>query len=67
MSRRFTEIEGVVRSKGAKSLSFRETNEDHDICIPLSQLENADAVSEGDNYISVSKRFLKKLEEEDRR
>ena len=67
MSRRYEEIEGVVRRIGERSLWFRESDGTADICIPLSQLENADAVSEGDNYISVSKRFLKKLEEEDRR
>jgi len=51
----------------AKSLFFRESNAPHDICIPLSQVENLDQVSEGDNYISVSKWFLKKLDEEGRR
>lgn len=66
-TRRYEEIEGVVKNIGERSLFFREGSAPHDICIPLSMIENADPVSEGDNYISVSRWFLKTLEKEGRR
>jgi hypothetical protein len=66
-TRRFEEIEGVVKRIDEKSLFFRESNAGHDICIPLSQVENADDVEEHQNYISVSKWFLNKLDDEGRR
>ncbi len=65
--RMFEEIEGVVRRIDEKCLWFREFDGAHEIPIPLSQIENADAVSVGDNFISVKKWFLKKLDDEGRR
>ena len=65
--RTYEEIEGVVKRIDDKCLWFREGSAPHDISIPLSVIENADSVSEGDNYISVKKWFLKKLDEEGRR
>jgi hypothetical protein len=66
-SHTYEEIEGVVTRKDTLSLFFREQGASHDICIPLSQIENADAVSKGDDSLSVSKWFLKKIEEAGRR
>jgi len=67
MKREIVEIEGEVRSIGPKALWFRESEADHDICIPLSQLENRDAVSKGDGVIRVTRWILNKLEEEGKR
>lgn len=67
MANKFEEIEGVVKRIGDKALWFRESDATHDICIPLSQLENRGAVSEGDNFLSVTKWILNRLEEEGER
>jgi hypothetical protein len=68
MSRqKFEEIEGVVRRITDRALFFRESDGTEDLCIPLSQIENPDAVSEGDNFLSVSTWVLRKLAEEGRR
>ena len=67
MPQKFEEIEGVVRRIDEKSLWFRESDGAHEINIPLSQIENPDAVSVGDNFLSVTRWILRKLDEEGKR
>lgn len=67
MNRRFVTIEGVVKSVGDRSLWFRETDAAHDICIPLSQIEDAVRVEKGDTQINATSWILNKLEEEGKR
>jgi len=64
MSDSYREIEGVVRRIGDKALWFRPSDATKDVSIPLSAIDTPDAVSEGDNFVRVSKSFLRKLERE---
>lgn len=61
----YRDIEGVVKRVDAGMIVFRVGCEDHDITIPRAVLQNPDAVHEHDNWISVSRRYLRKLEREE--
>ena len=65
----FETLEGVVQRipAGGKALWFREDGTDADICIPLSQIEDGDAVKVGDTQINVTKWLLRKLADEGKR
>lgn len=60
----YVTLEGEVRHVAARALYFRETNAFHDLCIPLSQVRDADAVSKGDTQIDITKWIYSRLEEE---
>jgi hypothetical protein len=60
-------LEGAVQRVGERALWFREEGAAHDICIPLSQIENAESVAVGDLQVEVSKWLLNRLEEEGKR
>lgn len=63
----FVTLEGEVKRIGDKSLWFRETNAAHDICIPLSQIEEPNNVETGDAAINVTRWILQRLDDEGKR
>ncbi|MGA7673515.1 MAG: hypothetical protein WCA78_00540 [Rhizomicrobium sp.] len=65
----FETLEGAVARipEGGKALYFRESGLHHDLCIPLSQIEDAEAVKVGDVQINVTRWILNRLEEEGKR
>lgn len=63
----YVTLEGVVKSVGEKALWFRETDAAHDLCIPLSQIEDALSIEKGDEQINVTRWILRKLEDEGKR
>lgn len=67
MSRLYVDLSGTVKHIGDRSLYFREEGATHDICIPLSQIEEPDAVSKGQDGIRCSEWILNRLTDEGKR
>lgn len=60
LSKGFQDIEGVVKRVDLDSLVFRIGHETEDVTIPRACVENFDQVEFGDNFITVSRNFLKR-------
>ena len=62
-------IEGLVTRilPSGKALLFRENGAAHEICIPLSQIENGNEIALYETEIKVTCWLLNKLEEEGKR
>jgi hypothetical protein len=58
----YRDIEGVVKRVDARGILFRIGCEIEDVEIPHAALEHPESIAFGDNWISVSRTFLKKLE-----